>query len=96
MACLNHRESKTPEDKPKTRLYANFEGTVMTAALYDDAAPVLPAPAVTPAVRQAPKQLHSQPLGGDPLVDATARLLSIPLRQVYAVLWRVGLIEVTA
>lgn len=34
--------------------------------------------------------------GSDPLVDATARLLSIPLRQVYAVLWRVGLIEVRA
>ena len=67
----------------------------MTAALYDDAAPV-PAPAVTPAVRQAPKRFHRQPLGGDPLVDAAARLLSVPLRQVYAVLWRVGLIEVTA
>jgi len=34
--------------------------------------------------------------GGDPLVGAAARLLSIPLRQVYAVLWRAGLIEVTA
>jgi hypothetical protein len=34
--------------------------------------------------------------GNDPLVDTFARLLSIPLRQVYAVLWRVGLIEVSA
>ena len=30
------------------------------------------------------------------MVDASARLLSIPLRHVYAVLWRVGLIEVRA
>jgi hypothetical protein len=35
-------------------------------------------------------------VGSDPLVDTFARLLSIPLRQVYAVLWRVGLIEVSA
>ncbi|MEB3983015.1 Rv1535 family protein [Mycobacterium sp. 663a-19] len=32
--------------------------------------------------------------GGDPVVDAAAGLLSIPLRQVYAALWRLGLIEV--
>jgi len=31
---------------------------------------------------------------GDPMVDATARLLSIPLRHVYAALWRMGLIDV--
>lgn len=36
------------------------------------------------------------PPGGDPLVDAAVRLLSIPLRQLYAALWRMGLIEVTA
>ena len=43
-----------------------------------------------------PKRLHrpSMGAGGDPLVDAAARLLSIPLCQVYAVLWRIGLIEV--
>lgn len=34
--------------------------------------------------------------GGDPVLDAATRLLNIPLRQVYAALWRVGLIEVTA
>jgi hypothetical protein len=28
------------------------------------------------------------------MVDATARLLSIPLRHVYAALWRMGLIDV--
>jgi hypothetical protein len=32
--------------------------------------------------------------GGDPLVETTVRLLSIPVRQLYAVLWRLGLIEV--
>lgn len=31
---------------------------------------------------------------GDPLVDGAARLLSIPLRHLYAVLWRAGLLEV--
>ncbi|ETB40243.1 hypothetical protein N602_13275, partial [Mycobacterium avium subsp. hominissuis 10-5606] len=34
--------------------------------------------------------------GGDPLVDGAARLLSIPLRHVYAALWRVGVLEVQA
>ena len=28
------------------------------------------------------------------MVDAATRLLSIPLRHMYAALWRVGLIEV--
>ncbi len=34
--------------------------------------------------------------GGDPLVDGAARLLSVPLRHVYAALWRVGVLEVRA
>ncbi|HKI43608.1 MAG: Rv1535 family protein [Mycobacterium sp.] len=65
----------------------------MTALLHDDVVPTLPAPA--PAPTQA-KRLRHRDAGGDPLADAAARLLSIPLRHVYAVLWRVGLIEVTA
>jgi hypothetical protein len=46
----------------------------------------------------APKRGHRSPIeaGGDPLVDASVRLLSIPVRHLYAVLWRAGLIEVTA
>jgi hypothetical protein len=61
----------------------------MTAVLYDDVV------ATTPAPKQASRRLPSPPIGwGDPVVDAAARLLSIPLRQVYAVLWRLGLIEV--
>jgi hypothetical protein len=70
----------------------------MTAVLHDDVVPVAPAP-VAPApvltLQPAPKRRpQSALLGGDPLVDAASRLLSIPLRQVYAVLWRVGVIEV--
>jgi hypothetical protein len=58
----------------------------MTAVSYDNAAT---------ARRQLPKR-RSIEAGGDPLIDTAARLLSIPLRQVYALLWRVGLIEVSA
>lgn len=69
----------------------------MTAVLYDDgvAVPAAPMLRLQPTPKQAPKR-RPQPSfgGGDPLVDAATRLLSIPLRQVYAVLWRVGLIEV--
>ena len=58
----------------------------MTAVPYDN---------VATARRQIPKRV-SIAGGGDPMVDTAARLLSIPLRQVYAALWRVGLIEVSA
>jgi hypothetical protein len=71
----------------------------MTAVLYDEGVRTASAARLTvaPAAKQAPKRSHRSPIGGgDPMVDAAARLLSIPLRQVYAVLWRVGLIEVTA
>ncbi|ETZ98182.1 hypothetical protein I547_6524 [Mycobacterium kansasii 824] len=33
-------------------------------------------------------------VGGDPLVDGAARLLTIPIRHVYAALWRIGVLEV--
>lgn len=77
----------------------------MTAALCDDVVTVACAPKLTlvtaanpaPAARKAPRRLgNPQPLGagGDPLVDGAARLLSVPMRQLYAVLWRVGLLEV--
>jgi hypothetical protein len=72
----------------------------MTAVLYDDVLPTAPAArlALAPAPKQPPKRLHRPPIGAgsDPMVDVAARLLSIPLRQVYAVLWRVGVIEVRA
>ncbi len=69
----------------------------MTAVLYDDVVAMAPAPRLTlePAPNRTPKRRHRQPIGGgDPMVDAAARLLSIPLRHMYAVLWRVGAIEV--
>ncbi|OBF10453.1 hypothetical protein A5730_07090 [Mycobacterium sp. ACS4054] len=71
----------------------------MTAVLFDDVVTTSPAPALTlaPAPKPAPRRRRPEPIGGgDPMVDAAARLLSIPLRQVYAVLWRVGVIEVRA
>ena len=68
----------------------------MTAVLHDEV--VTSPPATRAAERPAPKRPRQAPIGagGDPLMDAATRLLSIPLRQLYAVLWRVGLIEVTA
>ena len=62
----------------------------MTAVLYDDVVATPEAP------KRASRRLARPPIGGaDPqVVDAAARLLSIPLRQVYAVFWRLGLIEV--
>ncbi|MCV7103337.1 Rv1535 family protein [Mycobacterium palustre] len=70
----------------------------MTAVLHDDVVTNLPAARSTaPEPAQVTKRPHRAPVGGgDPLVDGAARLLSIPLRQVYAVLWRMGLIEVIA
>ena len=72
----------------------------MTAVPYDDVMTSPPAPTLTlvTAPKQASKRLRQPPngAGSDPMLDATARLLSIPLRHMYAVLWRVGLIEVRA
>jgi hypothetical protein len=44
------------------------------------------------------RRLDNQPfgIGGDPLVDGAARLLTIPVRHLYAALWRVGVLEVHA
>jgi hypothetical protein len=58
----------------------------MTAVPYGDVVATQPAP--KPASKRSPIDW------GDPMVDATVRLLSIPLRQLYAALWRLGLIEV--
>nr|WP_245847322.1 Rv1535 domain-containing protein [Mycobacterium szulgai] len=32
----------------------------------------------------------------DPLVSSFAAVLSVPLREIYAVLWRVGLVEIVS
>ncbi|BBU23029.1 Rv1535 family protein [Mycobacterium xenopi] len=82
----------------------------MTAVLYDEVVTTAPAPRLTAApkltVAPAPKEaapkkasrrIDSDPFGGgDPLVTGAARLLSIPLRHLYAALWRVGVLEVGA
>jgi hypothetical protein len=61
----------------------------MVAIAYTDITDITP-PAPRPV--HAPKR-QRQP-AGDPLVDATTRLLSVPLRQLYAVLWRAGVLVV--
>jgi hypothetical protein len=78
----------------------------MTAVLYDElvtatSAPrlrVVPAP--TPTAVPAPKRTSRRPeyqlIGGDPLVVGAAWLLCVPLRQLYAALWRAGVLEVGA
>ncbi len=73
----------------------------MTAVLLDDIDVVTATPpaarlALAPEPQRATTRVRRAPIdtGGDPLVDAATRLLSIPLRHAYAALWRVGLIEV--
>ncbi len=80
----------------------------MTAVLYDEVVTVAAAPKLT-VVRDdtatrptAPKKVARRAdtpgpfAGGDPLVDGAARLLSIPLRHMYAALWRAGVLDVKA
>jgi hypothetical protein len=75
----------------------------MTAALYDEvvvtAAPKLHvvrdgAPIQAPAPKKAARKVNNP--FGDPLVDGAAKLLCIPLRHVYAALWRAGVLEIQA
>ncbi|MCV7244569.1 hypothetical protein H7J83_17835 [Mycobacterium mantenii] len=82
----------------------------MTVAFSDEVVTVPPARTLTvvrdgdtiPAPAQArvatARRTDNPPFGagGDPLVDGAARLLSVPLRHVYAALWRVGVLEVRA
>ncbi|CAM4075446.1 hypothetical protein MB901379_02183 [Mycobacterium basiliense] len=77
----------------------------MTVAVFDEVVTAAPAPKLTvvrdgtPAQSPAPKKNPTNRpefVAGDPLVDGAARLLSIPVRHVYAALWRVGLLEVQA
>jgi hypothetical protein len=81
----------------------------MTAVLYDEVVTATPArrlravPAPTPMPVPVPKRTSTRPqdqldqlIGGDPLVVGAARLLCVPLRQLYAALWRAGVLEVGA
>jgi hypothetical protein len=85
---------------------------IMTSALYDEVVAVAPArklrvvrdttlsqdPSQAPAPKAVTRRVgeHLLRAGGDPLVDGAARLLSVPVRHVYAALWRVGVLEVQA
>ncbi|AGZ53641.1 Rv1535 family protein [Mycobacterium kansasii] len=80
----------------------------MTAVLYDEVVTATPAPRLrvvregapietsAPAKVQVARRTANPPfgVGGDPLVDGAARLLTIPIRHVYAALWRIGVLEV--
>ena len=77
----------------------------MTAALYDEVVTVAPVRTLTvvrdtgtTTPKKVARRAHTPSFGagGDPLVDGAARLLSIPLRHVYAALWRAGVLEVQA
>ncbi len=77
----------------------------MTAVLYDEVVitvPAVAAPRLTLAPAPAPTKVSNKrnappvQAGGDPLVDGAARLLSVPLRHLYAALWRAGVLEVGA
>ncbi|OBI99286.1 Rv1535 family protein [Mycobacterium sp. 1465703.0] len=65
----------------------------MTAVRYDDVVSA----SVAPAPTQPPKPLRRASAGsGNPLMDMATQLLSVPLHQIYAALWRAGVIEVRA
>lgn len=77
----------------------------MTAVLYDEvvaatSAPqlrVVPDPVPTAAPKPKTSKRHDpQLVDADPLVTGAARLLCVPLRQLYAALWRAGVLEVSA
>jgi hypothetical protein len=78
----------------------------MTAVLHHEVVAATPAPrlravpALQPTTAPAPKQASGrrddQLIGGDPLVAGAARLLCIPVRHLYAALWRAGVLEVGA
>lgn len=77
----------------------------MTAVLFDEVVAVAPVRNLrlvrdvtpAPAPKKATRPAQARHFGaGDPLVDGAARLLSIPVRHVYAALWRAGILEVTA
>ncbi len=76
----------------------------MTAALFDEVVTVPAAPRLhvvrdvpaAPAPKKARRTDEVLAAGGDPLVGGAARLLHIPVRHIYAALWRIGVLEVQA
>jgi hypothetical protein len=81
-----------------------LDGVVLTAP----AAPVLALAPQTASQTASVAALHSAPRPAraaklrnfeppsDPMADVAGQLLSIPLRHVYAALWRAGVIKVKA
>ncbi|OJZ74808.1 hypothetical protein BRW65_06145 [Mycobacterium paraffinicum] len=79
----------------------------MTAALSDEVVTAAPArklkvvrdveTAQAPAPKKATRRANPQHVVvGDPLVEGATRLLSIPLRHLYAALLRAGVLEIQA
>jgi hypothetical protein len=70
----------------------------MTAAFYDEVSTTAPAPKLTAVhtPKQTARRADCQAFDGDPLIGGATRLLCVPLRQLYAAMWRVGLLEVVA
>ncbi|HEU0191475.1 MAG TPA: Rv1535 family protein [Mycobacterium sp.] len=71
----------------------------MVAIAYTDitapAQPARTAPRAVPAAHASKgSQRRRNHTTGDPVVDMTTRLLSAPLHQMYALLWRAGLLVV--
>ncbi|OBH21659.1 hypothetical protein EHH44_15620 [Mycolicibacter terrae] len=65
----------------------------MVAIAYND----IPAPApraASTAKKLDPRRAAPAAPASDPVVDMTTRLLSGPLHQMYALLWRVGVLSV--
>lgn len=76
----------------------------MTVALYDEVATVAPARTLkvvrdgetAPVRKKATGKANTPVFAGDPLVEGATRLLSIPLRHLYAALLRAGVLEIQA
>ena len=64
----------------------------MVAIAYTDI--TTPAPRAATQATQRPVRRVAQNSHQDPVVDMTTRLLSAPLHQMYAFLWRVGVLVV--
>lgn len=67
----------------------------MVALAYTDITPVAPVAPARPAL-QVVKKPNRRPVSAasDPVVDMTARLFSAPLHQMYALLWRAGVLSI--
>jgi len=65
----------------------------MVAIAYTDISAPAPRATSTPKTLARPDRGHAAPVS-DPVVDMATRLLSGPLNQMYALLWRAGVLTV--